>query len=173
MDTSPDAETYAGLVRTFPDLARWSLTALLTEYGDLATRRREAIQVDAAALLSEVEADMSRIADELQRRTGEGAAREGVAGAGRCPHELAAADLVEAARAVGYSPVSELVERAGVTVSAVLGMAERGDVGIVAVSAWRVGAELPRSVFLVRDSEVLAAPRWPALSVVPGVGVDL
>lgn len=68
MHTYDDTETHVSLTRTFPHLKSWSLPTLLNEYGVLAVRRREAVQVDAPELV-DIELDMAAVANEIERRT--------------------------------------------------------------------------------------------------------
>ncbi|MCR1783112.1 hypothetical protein KVF89_11265 [Nocardioides carbamazepini] len=62
---SPD-ETYVSLVRT-SDLAGWSLPRLLTDLGELAIRRRDAIAVNAPEP-TEIEQAIATVANEIEQR---------------------------------------------------------------------------------------------------------
>ena len=77
MHTYDETETYASLVRTFPDLSGWSLNNLLGHYGDLSGQYREAIQAFPAAtrtpeedgILLKLKEDMAAVFGEVERRT--------------------------------------------------------------------------------------------------------
>lgn len=73
-----DAVNHASLVRSFPDLSRWALRALLAEHGDLIVQLRGAqaghLTADRNDLIALIGEDMGRIVDELERRTGAEAA---------------------------------------------------------------------------------------------------
>lgn len=68
MHTYTDDETHASLVPTFPDLTGWSLNNLLGQYADDAQRWHEAAQADAPEL-SQIEADMAAVFNEIERRS--------------------------------------------------------------------------------------------------------
>lgn len=68
MTTTADDEIQTSNVRTFPDLTAWSLNNLLGQYADTKAQWQDARRSEDDSRWNELDAELSAIANEIERR---------------------------------------------------------------------------------------------------------